>query len=381
MENKLDDFLSPEEQDRVVGKDGLCRRLPRRIYSDAAFHEFEYQGWLDRTWLVVGRAHEISNPGDVIPVPGHPIFLARDQEGIVRAFYNACRHRGHELVAERCNVGAAILCPYHHWAYELNGRLRTATHFSGVGEHGHPALDPDQFGLRTIRTGQWHNWILINVDGKAAPLEDFVAPLAELYQDVEFAQARHFATVQRHPLGVNWKTAMENNIEPYHVPMVHPGTAGGHPFDNHRIINDGPLVGCAVDIEGSRFTNLPEQKDNRHLDSSGRFVLRVPNLYIAAHAPDKLVDSIILPDRLDPGKCWISHACYSTAGMPVQDAEADLWRDIQQQVLDEDVAVLEGVARGFRAPVMDDGGVISPAWESCVSGFYREMLDAMRDIT
>ena len=153
---------------------------------------------------------------------------------------------------------------------------------------------------------------------------------------------------------------------------------GGHPFDHHRIIDDGPIVGCAVDIAGSTFTNLAEEKSNQHLDSSGRFVLRVPNLYIAAHAPDKLVDSLILPDRLDPGKCWISHACYTTSGTLISDDEANLWQDIQQQVLEEDIAVLKGVAKGFQAPVMDDGGVISPAWESCVSGFYRNMLEALK---
>ena len=377
MTHSIDGFLSRAERDRVLGKDGLCRRLPRKVYSDPDFHALEYRAWLDRTWLMVGRAHDIPQPGEVMPVPGHPVFLVRDQEHNIRAFYNSCRHRGHELVSEPCNVGPSLVCPYHHWTYELNGRLRSATHFAGYRKHKHPQLDPDAFGLKPIRTAVWHNWILINVDGEAPPIEDFVRPLASYYADVDFSHITHFATVCRHPLGVNWKTAMENNIEPYHVPMVHPDTAGGQPFDNHRIIDDGPLVGCAVDIEGSRFTNRPAEKHNDHLDSSGRFVLRVPNLYLASHAPDKLVDSLILPDREDPLKCWISHACYSTSGTEMKQTEIDIWRDIQQQVLDEDVAVLEGVARGFRAPVMDDGGVISPAWESCVSGFYRSLLGAL----
>ena len=327
---------------------------------------------------MVGRAHEIPKVGDAMPVPGHPIFLVRDHQENIRAFYNSCRHRGHELISGSCHAGALIVCPYHHWSYELNGNLRAATHFSGYRQHKHPELDPVAFGLKAIRTAVWHNWILINVDGKAPPIEEFVSPLADFYADVDFVNAKHFATVSRHPLEVNWKTAMENNIEPYHVPMVHAETAGGHPFDNHHIIDDGPLVGCAVDIENSTFTNQAEIKSNHQLDSSGRFVLRVPNLYIAAHAPDKLVDSLILPDRHDPGKCWISHACYNTSDADISEQEAKLWKDIQQQVLEEDVAILEGVARGFKAPVMDDGGVISPAWESCVSGFYRSLLSALR---
>ena len=224
----------------------------------------------------------------------------------------------------------------------------------------------------------WHNWILVNLDGRAPPLEEFVAPMADYYRDVAFSRARHFSTVFRHPFSANWKTVTENNIEPYHVPMVHPGTSAGHPFDCHRIVDEGPLVGCAVDIEGSTFTNRPPPQTADHLDGSGRFILRVPNLYIAAHAPDKLVDSLILPDWDDPMKCWVSHACYTTSEPGASDDALGRWAAIQETVMEEDAAVMEGVVRGFRAPVMDDGGVISPAWEKCVSGFYRSLLGRWR---
>ena len=226
----LHDFLTEEEQKRVLGEQGLARRLPRKVYSDPNFTALEYSGWLDKTWLLVGRAHDIPNPGDVIPVPGHPIFLARDEFNQIQAFYNSCRHRGHVLVDKPCNKSGVIVCPYHHWSYGLDGTLKSATHFSGYKKHTHPELDPIAFGLRKIRTAIWHNWILINVDGDAPSIEEFTSPLESFYHDVDFSNVRHFATVSCHPLEVNWKTAMENNIEPYHVPMVHPNTAGRTPL-------------------------------------------------------------------------------------------------------------------------------------------------------
>ena len=134
-----------------------------------------------------------------------------------------------------------------------------------------------------------------------------------------------------------------------------------------------------MDIEGSSFTNRAPGATADHLDGSGRFILRVPNLYIAAHAPDKLVDSLILPDWEDPLKCWVSHACYTTSGPGANDDSLERWAAIQETVMEEDAAVMEGVVRGFRAPVMDDGGVISPAWEKCVSGFYRSLLGALEN--
>jgi len=375
----LFDFITPSQRDKVVGLSGLASRLPRHVYSDPDFLRLEYTGWLSRTWMMIGRAHEIPAAGDAMPVPGQPIFLIRDDNGEIRAFYNSCRHRGHELIDQPCNRKKGIVCPYHHWTYELNGNLRTATHFAGYRQHQHPEMDKKTFGLKAIRTGIWHNWVLVNLDGQAPPLEGYVQPLANYYDDVDFSNVRHFATVSRHPMDSNWKIAMENNIEPYHVPMVHASTTAGQPFNAHRIIDEGPLVGCAVDIEGSSFTNKPLAQSKDHLDTSGRFILRVPNLYLAAHAPDKLVDSLILPDWDDPFKCWVSHACYTTSGDSMSDAELDRWSQIQEQVMEEDVAVMEGVVRGLRAPIMDDGGVISPAWESCVSGFYRSLISALED--
>ncbi len=203
MRLSLDDFLGSEEIDRVAGRDGLSRRLPRKVYSDPDFLALEYRGWLDRTWLVVGRAHEMPNTGDTALVPGHPIFLVRGKDRIIRAFYNSCRHRGHEVVREACNTGNTIVCPYHHWTYELSGELRAAMHFSGYRKHKHPDLDPVRFGLRSIRCEVWHNWVLINIDGNAPPIEEFVAPMAQFYSDVDFSQAEHFATVKRHPLNAN----------------------------------------------------------------------------------------------------------------------------------------------------------------------------------
>ncbi|MEM7223135.1 MAG: aromatic ring-hydroxylating dioxygenase subunit alpha [Pseudomonadota bacterium] len=377
MTATIHDFLSRAQLDRVLGRDGLPCRLPRAAYLERDFLALEYRAWLARSWLVVARVHEIRNPGDLLPVPGHPFFLAHGRDGEIRAFHNACRHRGHELVAKPCDGLRRITCPYHSWSYDLDGRLLAAPHFGGSGTNGHPGLDKAAFGLKPLRTGRWHNWILINIDGRAEPLEDFVRPMAARFHDVDFSRLDHFSTVKRHPLPVNWKIAMENNVEPYHVPVVHAETAAGQALADHIIVDDGPLVGCAIDIPGRPFTNRPEVKTNDSLDTSARFILRTPNLYFTSHAPDKIVDSLILPDSEDPGRCWVSHACYSTSGEAMAPDQLALWHQLEEQVLVEDEAVMAGVTRGLRSVVTEDGGILSPAWEGCISGFYRNMLSAM----
>ena len=97
-DGRFSHFVDGEALARVRGEDGLHSRLPSSAYTDGGFLALEYRRWLARTWLFVGRGHEIPEAGDVMPVPGHPFILVRNKTGEVRAFQNACRHRGHALV-------------------------------------------------------------------------------------------------------------------------------------------------------------------------------------------------------------------------------------------------------------------------------------------
>ncbi|MEQ9491663.1 MAG: aromatic ring-hydroxylating dioxygenase subunit alpha [Alphaproteobacteria bacterium] len=380
MAKSVKDFLEASQIDKLLGKgERFVGRLPKLAYTSADYLGMEHATWLDRTWIMVGRAHELSNPGDMMPVHGQPFFLVRDKEGAIRAYHNACRHRGHELVSKPCTKSRRIVCPYHSWSYGLDGRLLSAPYFAGAKDQRHPDFDFGEFGLIPVRCGVWKNWIMINVDGNAPPLEDFAKPLENLFSDVNFSNLKHIATVEKLPMPVNWKIATENNVEPYHVPMVHTKTAAGQPLGDHRIISDGYLVGSRIDMPDAVFTNLPEtKKANEHLDTSSRYCTRTPNLCLTSHAPDKIIDTIILPDRENPGQCWISHAIYSTSGAGMGDDELTLWLKLEEEVLDEDLAVMEGVARGMRSPTALDG-IMSPVWEAGVARYYSNMLDIMLD--
>ncbi len=373
------DLVSAEATARVLGESGLHSRLPTVAYTDKDFLRLEYRRWLGRTWLFVARGQQLPEPGDAIPVPGHPFILVRGRDGRVRAFQNACRHRGHALMDAPCRGLRAITCPYHAWTYALDGRLVGTPHFGGHKVHKVEGLDPGKFGLAPIRCDQWHDWIFVNIDGEAPPLEDFVAPMAAKLADVDFAGLTHYLTLDAGPLELNWKLAMENNMEPYHVPVVHKGTAAGQPLAAHRALAEPPVMGCIVDIPGSRYTNQPGGNDIGALDMSARFLLRTPNFYLTTYAPDKVIDSLILPDYNDPRRCYLQNAWYTTSGARPGEAEIAQWRELEAEVLEEDLRVMRGVAKGLEAAAVDDGGVLSPAWESCIAAFYVEQVRAMAD--
>jgi len=364
---------------RVRGEGGLYNRLPSAAYTEGDFLALEYRRWLARTWLYVGRGHEIANPGDVMPVPGHPFFLVRNKKGEVRAFQNACRHRGHALVDGPCRGLRLFTCPYHAWSYDLDGKLIGTPHFGGHKVHEVAGFEPAAYGLVPVRCETWHNWIFLNIDGEAEPLADFVAPMARRLPDVDFGNLTHYLTIDAGALALNWKLAMENNMEPYHVPVVHRSTAAGQPLSAHRAFVERPVMGCTVDIPGSTYTNEARGAGLEALDMSSRFVLRAPNFFLTSYAPDTIVDSLILPDSRDPRRCYVQNAWYTTSGSRPGDAEVEQWDRLEREVLEEDLRVMRAVAKGLECAAVNDGGVLSPAWESCIAAFYGELVDAIVD--
>ena len=223
----------------------------------------------------------------------------------------------------------------------------------------------------------WHDWIFINIDGDAGPLADFVAPLAARFPEVDFAALDHYLTIDLGAVACNWKVALENTMEPYHVPVAHRETAAGQPLGLHTMVDDGPVMGCAVDIEGSDYTNQPSANDLDNLDMSARYLLRAPNFFLTSYAPDKMIDTLILPDSRDPTKCWIQNAWYTTSGKRLSAAEIETWRALEVRVAGEDISIMSAVQRGTESVVADDGGVLSPAYETCITSFYKHLVGAL----
>ena len=120
-----------------------------------------------------------------VTIAGKPLLLVRNGEGKIQAFHNICRHRCLTLVEEPQNVGKLIRCPYHAWAYDLDGQLRAAPHFGGPNDHKHEAFDMKANSLVPVRTHVWKDWIFVNVDGNAEPFEDYAANLIARLEGID----------------------------------------------------------------------------------------------------------------------------------------------------------------------------------------------------
>jgi phenylpropionate dioxygenase-like ring-hydroxylating dioxygenase large terminal subunit len=192
------------------------RTLPGSWYADPAHHERELASVFGRDWIAVATEDGTAAPCSYqsVLVGGRtPVLLVRDEEGVLRAFLNVCRHRG-SPVAEGCGTARALRCPYHAWIYRLDGSLARAT---GVGCPSE--FDPATFGLKEVAVTTFCRNVFVSLAPDAPPFDP--GPLAEAvapYRIEDLELAEH----DRWERTFNWKVFLENFSENYHTPFVHP---------------------------------------------------------------------------------------------------------------------------------------------------------------
>ena len=214
----------------------LARGLPNAHYIDAAVFEEERGALLMSGWSGLAVAADVPDPGDARPLTflGMPLLLIRDRGGQVRVFHNICRHRGMILVDAPRKIEGAIRCPYHSWCYSTEGRLVSTPHVGGPGQNTAEGIDRDLLGLVEVRSHIWLGVVWINLSGDAPDFEKANADLLARWS--EFGKPLfHGGPDSAFQLEVkcNWKLAVENYCESYHLPWVHPGLNSYSRLEDH----------------------------------------------------------------------------------------------------------------------------------------------------
>jgi nitrite reductase/ring-hydroxylating ferredoxin subunit len=167
------------------------RPLRRAAYTDAGQFHTEREKVFAGGWTALLFAHQLPDPGDQVPVEaaGLPLVAVRDRHNNVRVFHNVCRHRASLVVPTAVKAQPTLRCPYHGWAYGLDGALRATPLWDGQRVPNPAALDRTRLGLRQVRCGVWSDVVWIDLSGTAPPLEDHVAPLTSLWQGYDMDHA------------------------------------------------------------------------------------------------------------------------------------------------------------------------------------------------
>lgn len=351
-------------------------------YTSKAFFEHERDLVFATTWACVGVGASIPEPGDVRPMElmGLPLLLVRDEARAVRVYHNVCSHRGVRLVESPVRVKRRITCPYHAWSYGLDGRLRGTPHIGGQDRHECEGFDPDCHGLREIRSSTWMDLVFVNLDGGAEPFEDFVGPLAQRWAHIDADALRHGGEDARWVLDLacNWKLAVENHNDAYHLPWVHRSLNSYSRFEDHYDVmgenhdhyaGQGSLAYRAPRPEGApalpKLPDLPERWAER-----AEYIALFPNAILGVHA-DHVWTVWLSPQACD--RTLEEMNLYYVGDAPRGDDFTEVREVVKAEWLriwSEDRDVVERMQRGRASPAFN-GGVFSPALDAPTHQFHR----------
>jgi Rieske 2Fe-2S family protein len=362
--------VSREMLARSVTSEGQMS-LPAEAYADASVFRWEMEHFFDGSWVCVGRSEDLRNAGDrrAIRLGRERALLVRDEGGKLRAFYNVCRHRGHELMAvDETASGRFIRCPYHAWAYGLDGELRGAP---GFGKSD--GFDKADYPLVPVRIAEWQGWVFANASGEAVPLEEHVGNLGDMIGN-HGAGELVTAARQDYEVEANWKILVENYHECYHCPSIHPELCKVSPpksGEDHE--SRGAWVGGSMELadhaETMSLTGESFAPRLQHLAAGQErevyYYQIFPNLLISPHPDYVITHSLtpVAPDRTHVECEWLfGREAVETEGFDPSYA-TEFWHITNGQDWRACEAVQRGVSsRGYRQ------GPLSPE-ESTVGKF------------
>ena len=203
--------------------------LPAGRYTSQEYYDLEQQHIWKKSWLFAAHLDEVPEPGSFMQWDnaGQPLIIVHGMDGVVRAFYNTCRHRGAPVVTVQSGRTPRLMCGYHNWTYKTDGELVGVPESQDFGSN----FDKSCRSLISVRCEMYGKLIYVNLDEGAMSLREWMGPIADEWEEFAFDRIK-LAARQSFDLNCNWKVAMEANMEVYHVPFIHPDTVA--PLVDHK---------------------------------------------------------------------------------------------------------------------------------------------------
>jgi choline monooxygenase len=313
--------------------------IPAPWYFDERIAALERASTFSTTWQVVGRAEQVRDNGQFFTaeLAGEPLVVARGEDGQVRAFYNVCRHHAAAVVTEPQGCAKQFRCPYHGWTYGIDGALKGMVEFDGVCN-----FDRAKNGLVSVRVDTWENFVFVNLDGRAAPLRDFLGIVPKLVAPLDLAKKLHFFDRRVYTLNCNWKVYVDNYLDGgYHVPHAHKGLSSVIEYTKYTIENfeRACLQSSPLSSDSSSEAGVAATRQGRAF-----YLWLYPNFMINAY--EGVMDTnLVLPLAVD--RCAVIFDYYFADTSSAAEARHKESIAVSEVVQDEDMAICDAVQRGL----------------------------------
>jgi phenylpropionate dioxygenase-like ring-hydroxylating dioxygenase large terminal subunit len=355
---------------------GTERSLPAWIYTDEAFFERERRTVFRTGWQVACHLNDVPHAGDyqTLDILGEQVLTLRGDDGQVRSFHNACRHRASRLVegpAGRCE--RRIVCPYHAWSYSLDGRLARVPPWQGF-----EGLDLEAHGLKAIEQEIFLGFVFVRFEPGLPSVAEMMAPYVRELEPHGFPDLVPQGRVTLRPRAVNWKNVADNYADGLHIPVAHPGLT--RLFGTSYAMAAGAWVdklwGDIGEAPSSNWAERGYQALLPHFDHlEGKAQRRWsyyklwPNLAFDVY-PDQVDFMQFVP--VSATQTLIREISYvrPDARREVRAARYLNWR-INRQVNAEDTVLIDRVQRGMASSGYESGP-LGPS-EVCLAAFARRL--------
>ena len=357
--------LVPEELD--IQPLEQSETIPSSWYVDPIFHEFDKEAIFSQTWQHIGPASGVEQPGDqlVSTAAGNPIIAVRDQERQLRAFYNVCRHRGGPIALHDCNT-KVLQCKYHGWTYLLDGSLRGTPRFDRT-----ELFDKKDYGLVPVRLDAWERMLFVNLAENGRPLAPLFEGIKERISPLALS-TKKFVRRITYEVHANWKVYVDNYLEGYHLPYVHPELCNLLDYRNY----------VTETFEWYSLQHSPIQQGNNLYGSSADpayYFFIWPNFMLNI-LPGRLQTNTVIP--VAHNQCLVRFDYYyddiSSEGALKMIEEDVAYSDTVQK---EDMEICEHVQRGLESRAYNKGRFSVECengvhhFQSLLKKAYRQALD------
>ena len=384
-EKKLSDVLDLAKINIINKPIADSHGLPNECYMSDEYSKIERKKLFEEKWSVIGVASSTPNPGDIRPFDllDIPLIVLRDKNNKIRVFHNVCSHRGFKLVQNSEKLKKFIRCPYHSWSYDLEGELISTPHIGGVGKHESEDFDKSCNGLKEVRSYVWMDLIFVNISAQAEPFDEFIKPLDNRWSEFLSTEDRKLI---RQPtdhgyfqfkVKSNWKFAIENYCESYHLPWIHPDLNSYSKLEDHYMIladnngfaGQGSLTYNPNFVSKETFNyfpNWPKDKFNH-----AEYVALFPNVMLGIHRDHYFafwLEPINYSSTIEHMEVYYvgDDSAYSDQHKEIREENSNLWF----KVLSEDINAIEGMQAGRNSPSYT-GGKFSPVMDIATYNFHK----------
>jgi len=313
--------------------------IPSPWYFDARIARLENERVFARNWQVAGRLDQVKEKGQFFTAElgEEPIVVARGEDGVLRAFYNVCRHHAAAVVTEAQGCAKQFRCPYHGWTYGNDGALKGMVEFEGVCE-----FDRAKNGLVPVPVDTWENFVFVNLDGQAGSLATFLDNVPGLVAPLWLTEKLKFFDRRVYTLNCNWKVYIDNYLDGgYHVPHAHKGLSSVIEYTSYTIENFARscLQSSPLSSDAASETSVANTRQGRAF-----YLWIYPNFMINAY--EGVMDTnLVLPLAVD--KCAVVFDYYFADTSAAREARNKESIRVSEIVQDEDMAICDAVQKGL----------------------------------